>query len=182
MKAQQRAQNGRTIHAQQSPPGSGDQERGPMGSKEEAMSTLSTRLIFNLLLFALLASDASAAEYRLMPSPQTVHIGHFSAALKPVLTINSGDIVTIETATHIDPAEVDHGPWSRPAHSYRSDLRQRAVPGDVLELRILEVDLAVPYGFTPAHWRKNFPASSSVSFRSIAKPRRPRSHPVSSFH
>src|ERR1700674_5194552 len=50
---------------------------------------------------------AHAAEYTLMPSPQTVHIGHFSAALKPVLTINSGDIVTIETATHIDPGEVD---------------------------------------------------------------------------
>src|SRR5258708_12161590 len=52
-------------------------------------------------------NDANAAEHTLMPNPQTVHIGHFSAALKPALTINSGDIVTIETATHIDPAEVD---------------------------------------------------------------------------
>ena len=51
--------------------------------------------------------DALSAEYTLMPSPQTVHIGHFSAALKPVLTINSGDIVTIETATSLDPAEID---------------------------------------------------------------------------
>src|SRR5260370_33744788 len=42
-----------------------------------------------------------------MPSPETVHIGHFSAALKPVLTINSGDIVTIETATSLDPVEID---------------------------------------------------------------------------
>src|SRR5882762_11729188 len=50
---------------------------------------------------------ARSAEYTLMPSPQTVHIGHFSAALKPVLTINSGDIVTIETATSLDPVEVD---------------------------------------------------------------------------
>jgi acetamidase/formamidase len=31
-----------------------------------------------------------------MPTPQTVHVGHFSAALKPVLTINSGDIVIID--------------------------------------------------------------------------------------
>ena len=46
---------------------------------------------------------ATAAEHTLMPSPQTVHIGHFSAALKPVLTINSGDSITIETATQIDP-------------------------------------------------------------------------------
>ena len=42
-----------------------------------------------------------------MPSPQSVHIGHFSATLKPVLTINSGDIVTIETATSLDPVEID---------------------------------------------------------------------------
>ena len=51
--------------------------------------------------------DALSAEYTLMPSPETVHIGHFSAALKPVLTINSGDIVTIETATSLDPIEID---------------------------------------------------------------------------
>jgi hypothetical protein len=62
-----------------------------------------------------------------------------------------------------------------------------AMPGDVLEVRILEIDLAVPYGFNasapiPAHWRKNFPASFSESSRSIAKPRRPRSHRESSFH
>src|SRR5258708_15565066 len=42
-----------------------------------------------------------------MPSPQTVHVGHFSAALKPVLTINSGDIVIIETVSGPDPEEVD---------------------------------------------------------------------------
>ena len=50
---------------------------------------------------------SNAAEYTLMPSPQTVHIGHFSPALKPILTIESGDTVTIETATQIDPADVD---------------------------------------------------------------------------
>jgi hypothetical protein len=71
------------------------------------MSSFNARLILGLLLFAPVVSDASADEYTLMPSPQTVHIGHFSAALKPVLIINSGDIVTIETATHLDPAEVD---------------------------------------------------------------------------
>ena len=45
------------------------------------MSNLSARLIFGLLLFALLMPYASAAEYTLMPSPQTVHIGHFSSNL-----------------------------------------------------------------------------------------------------
>jgi acetamidase/formamidase len=37
----------------------------------------------------------NAAEHTLMPNPQTVHIGHFSAAVKPVLTIESGDTVEL---------------------------------------------------------------------------------------
>jgi hypothetical protein len=41
------------------------------------------------------AAPSRAAEHTLMPSPQTVHIGYFLANLKPVLTIDSGDIVTI---------------------------------------------------------------------------------------
>ena len=92
------------------------------------------------------AWNACAAEYILMPSPQTVHIGFFSAAQKPVLTINSGDIVTIETeSAELDPAEIDrsgavppsavpeyvlylprgNGSRSRGARSHRTDLHQR---------------------------------------------------------
>ncbi len=63
---------------------------------------------------------AEGAEFTLMPSPQTVHIGHFAANLKPVLSINSGDTVT----------EI-----------------KGAMPGDVLEVRILEIDLALDWGF-----------------------------------
>jgi acetamidase/formamidase len=132
------------------------------------MSDFSARLVYTLLLLAPALPDASAAEYTLMPSPQTVHIGHFSAALKPVLTVDSGDIVTIETATHLDPADVDRSgvvPTSAVPDYVRAiyrEVRDRgpalhiltgpifvngAMPGDVLELRILEVDLAVPYGF-----------------------------------
>jgi hypothetical protein len=43
----------------------------------------------------------SAAEHTLLPSPQTVHIGYFLSSLKPVLTIDSGDIVTLESAPSI---------------------------------------------------------------------------------
>ena len=56
-----------------------------------------------------------AAEYTLMPSPQTVHIGHFSPTLKPILTIESGDTVTIETATQIDPPMSTNPASSHPA-------------------------------------------------------------------
>ena len=47
---------------------------------------------------SLAMNEARAAEYTLMPTPQTVHIGNFNAATKPALTINSGDTVIIETA------------------------------------------------------------------------------------
>jgi acetamidase/formamidase len=111
---------------------------------------------------------AHAAEHALMPSPQTVHIGYFSAALRPVLTIDSGDIVTIESVTGPDPADVDASgvvpPSAVPeyARTIRREVTDRgpgphiltgpifvngAMPGDVLEVRILEIDLAVPYGF-----------------------------------
>ncbi len=111
---------------------------------------------------------SNAAEHTLMPSPQTVHIGHFSAALKPVLTINSGDIVTIETATQIDPDDVDRSGAVSPSvvpeytRTIYREVKDRgpgahiltgpifingAMPGDVLEVRIHEIDLAVGYGY-----------------------------------
>jgi acetamidase/formamidase len=113
-------------------------------------------------------SQAGAAEHTLMPSPQTVHVGYFSAALKPALTVDSGDIVTIETVGGPDPADVDASgvvpPSAVPEYvrTIRRDVTDRgpgphiltgpvfvngAMPGDVLEVRILDVDFAVPYGF-----------------------------------
>jgi hypothetical protein len=61
------------------------------------MSYINARLTCSLLSSVLALSGASAAEHMLMPTPQTVHVGYFSAMLKPVLTVDSGDIVTIES-------------------------------------------------------------------------------------
>jgi hypothetical protein len=63
------------------------------------MANIGALSICSLLSSALAFPNASAAEYTLIPSPETVHVGHFSAALKPVLSINSGDIVIIETVS-----------------------------------------------------------------------------------
>ena len=49
-----------------------------------------------LLLSAAGVTAPRVAEHTLMPSPQTVHIGYFLTSVKPVLTIDSGDIVTLE--------------------------------------------------------------------------------------
>ena len=61
-----------------------------------------------------------AAEHTLMPSPQTVHIGYFLATVKPVLTIDSGDIVTIESAASVVPSVVDQSGVVPPSAYRRS--------------------------------------------------------------
>src|ERR1700722_731165 len=120
------------------------------------------------LALSLTSLCARAAEFTLVPSPPTVHIGHFNAALKPVLTINSGDTVTVETATQIDPAEVDRSgvvPPSAVPEYTRTIFREvkdrgpgahilsgpifinGAEPGDVLEVRIQRIELAADYGY-----------------------------------
>ena len=132
------------------------------------MVNVNARLICCCLLSLFAMRNGFAADYTLLPSPQTVHIGYFSAALKPALTIESGDTVTIETTTHIEPEEIDRSgvvpPSAVPEYVraiYR-DVKERgpsvhiltgpvfvngAQPGDVLEVHIQAVDLAIDYGF-----------------------------------
>jgi acetamidase/formamidase len=121
-----------------------------------------------LLLSAASVTAPRAAEHTLMPSPQTVHIGYFLASVKPVLTIDSGDIVTLESAAAIVPSVVDEsGAVPRSAvPQYQRDIYgevkdrgpgphiltgpiaiRGAMPGDVLEVRILEINLAIDYGY-----------------------------------
>ncbi len=120
------------------------------------------------VLVAAGGSGSLGAEHTLMPSPQTVHIGHFLASLRPVLTVDSGDIVTLQSAVSIMPSAVDASGVVPPSAvpQYQRDIyatvRDRgpgphiltgpievrgAMPGDVLEVRILEVDLILDWGF-----------------------------------
>lgn len=121
-----------------------------------------------MLMITTATGAASAAEYTLMPTPTTVNIGNFNAANKPALTINSGDIVNLEAATQIEPEAVDASgvvpPSAVPQYVrdiYRS-VKDRgpgphiltgpvfvrgAMPGDVLEVRILQIELAAGYGY-----------------------------------
>jgi len=120
-----------------------------------------------MLLVLVSAIGTQAAEHTLMPSPQTVARGYFDASQKPVLTIASGDTVTIETATQIDPADIDAAgvvPPSAVPQYVRDIFRELprgpgphvltgpifvkgAEPGDVLEVRILSIELANDYGY-----------------------------------
>jgi len=122
----------------------------------------------SVLLLLPLSPTLRAAEHTLMPSPQTVHIGYFLANLKPVLSIDSGDIVTIETTAAIVPSVIDEAgvvPASA-VPQYQRDIYGQvkdrgpgphvltgpveikgAMQGDVLEVRILDISLALEWGF-----------------------------------
>ncbi len=129
----------------------------------------SSAVLGTLLLAAFSASTSlRAAEHTLMPSPQTVHIGYFLATVKPVLSIDSGDVVTIETVAPIVPDVVDQSGVVPPSAvpQYQRDIYGKvkdrgpgphvltgpieikgAEPGDVLEVRILDIELAIDWGY-----------------------------------
>src|ERR1700738_4853373 len=96
-------------------------------------------------------------------SPKTCHGAFFEAKLKPVLSIESGDQVTIDTISggpevvpdrtrfHVPPelAEV-HARSERmvPGHILTGPVAIRgAEPGDVLEVDILDVKLRQDWGY-----------------------------------
>ena len=99
----------------------------------------------------------------LAASPETVHWGWFDAALAPVLTIDSGDRVTVESVSggpanlpgegfYVPPELLRiHERVERrlPGHILTGPIAVRgAEPGDVLEIRILEVKLRQDWGYT----------------------------------
>jgi acetamidase/formamidase len=103
------------------------------------------------------------AHHRLRASVETVHWGWFASNLKPVLTVDSGDRVTVETVSggpanlpgagfHVPPELLRiHEKSERrlPGHILTGPIAVRgAMPGDVLEIRIVDVRLRQDWGYT----------------------------------
>lgn len=106
-------------------------------------------------------------KHTLMPSSRTVVVGHYWAESKPVLHIASGDELTVGTLITSTPARLegagvkpsDVEPALRVIIDSVSDKGpgghiltgpvyvDGAEPGDVLEVRIKRVDLAIPYAY-----------------------------------
>ena len=106
-------------------------------------------------------------EHRLPATPATVAWGYYSAAAAPVLRIASGDVVDVETLItstpdRLEAAGVARGDVQQSLRDIVSQVTDRgpgghiltgpiyvegAEPGDVLEVRILDVRLALPYGY-----------------------------------
>jgi acetamidase/formamidase len=113
---------------------------------------------------------------RLMPAPRTIVYGNYDAANVPALRVKSGDVVEIGTlitstpqrleaagvaAADVEPALRDivrevttRGPGGHiltgPVYVEGAD------SGDVLEVRILKVDLAIPYAYNAFGPRSGF--------------------------
>jgi acetamidase/formamidase len=126
-----------------------------------------------LLLFCLISTTlwCNGENLELKATPQTIVWGYYSASAKPVLTIHSGDTVRVETVSG-NPARLEAA--GAPAQQIPEALRaiyrdvtdkgpgghiltgpiyvEGAEPGDVLELRILKIELTSQFaynGFRP---------------------------------
>ncbi len=102
----------------------------------------------------------------LTPSPDTVVWGYYCSETPPVLQIKSGDTVKVHTLVTSNPSELES--IGIPPDEIEKELKnvqsvdnrgvgphvltgpisvEGAEPGDVLEVRIQSVELAIPYGY-----------------------------------
>ena len=116
---------------------------------------------------SLVAQTQSPVTHTLMPTPSTVAWGYYDAAAKPVLHINSGDQIVVGTLITSSPTRLE-GAGVAPADVEQSlrDIYAKvtnkgpgghiltgpiyvngADSGDVLEIHIRKIDLAIPYAY-----------------------------------
>lgn len=125
--------------------------------------------MIRLVLFALLTTVAlPAADYKLKATPENIAWGYYWAEATPVLTVKSGDTVEIQTVSG-NPQNLERA--GVPADQIQPELRkvyeeiprekrgpgghiltgpvaiEGAEPGDVLEVRIKEIHMDVPYAY-----------------------------------
>jgi len=107
--------------------------------------------------------------HRLEATPSTIAYGYYDAAATPVLRIASGDIIDVDTLLTNSPNGLQRA--GVPVEQIQASLKaiveqtpaekkgpgghiltgpvfvQGAEPGDALEVKILSIDLAIPYGY-----------------------------------
>ena len=143
--------------------------------------------IAGLLGFAAIATAGAQAPktHRLLVTPDTVAYGYYWADAKPVLRIASGDILDVDTLLTNTPAglakagvpddeiqaslkavvsEVNGDRKGPGGHILTGPVYvEGAEPGDVLEVKILSIDLALDYGYNgcsgylPANCNRDLP-------------------------
>lgn len=121
------------------------------------------------LLAAAGQAQAAGQTFTLEATPTTVAWGNYDAAAKPVLTIRSGDTVVFHTLLTNSPAGLErNGVVADQVEASMREVYEKvpasargpgghiltgpvfiegAEPGDTLEIRILKIDLAIPYAY-----------------------------------
>jgi acetamidase/formamidase len=133
----------------------------------EVLAMRMVRLV--MIVAGLTALAAPPKTHRLEATPETVAYGWYDAAGTPVLRIASGDIIDVDTLLTNTPANLakagvaaDQIQESLKAITEQVPREKRgpgghiltgpvfvegAEPGDALEVKILSIDLAIPYGY-----------------------------------
>jgi acetamidase/formamidase len=127
------------------------------------------RAIAAASLCACAVSAQTPTTHRLEATPSTVAYGWYDAAGQPVLRIKSGDIIDVDTLLTNSPTGLQRA--GVPEDQIQASLKaiteqvprekrgpgghiltgpvfvEGAEPGDALEVKILSIDLAIPYGY-----------------------------------
>jgi acetamidase/formamidase len=122
-----------------------------------------------LVLVGVMGLGAQPKVHRLEATPATIAYGWYDAAGAPVLRIASGDIIDVDTLLTNTPAGLTRA--GVPADQIQASLKaiveqtprekrgpgghiltgpvfvEGAEPGDALEVKVLSIDLAIPYGY-----------------------------------
>ena len=128
------------------------------------MRTLITSLVTAALLTVSLWAQGTTRTHRLEATPATVAYGYYWSEAKPVLRVQSGDILDVDTLLTSTPDRLEksgvpaaRGPGVACAPS-SSEVKDRgpgghiltgpvfvegAEPGDALEVRVLSIDLPI---------------------------------------
>jgi len=124
--------------------------------------------IFAACAIALMAPEARGQQtYKLKPTPKTVAWGYYDASTPPALRIKSGDTVEVQSLITSSPARLEGA--GVPPEQVEQSLRdihkevtnkgpgghiltgpiyiEGAESGDVLEVRIKDIRLAIPYAY-----------------------------------
>jgi acetamidase/formamidase len=137
---------------------------------KEWRSIMKSAIVACTLLLAssgLDAQPAGSTHHVLRPTPTTVAWGHYDATETPVLRVASGDVIEVHTLITSTPTRLEGA--GVPPEQVEDSLREivakvtdkgpgghiltgpiyveGAEPGDVLEVRIQKIDLALPYAY-----------------------------------
>jgi acetamidase/formamidase len=132
-----------------------------------ARRTAAISLTIGLWLVPAMSLRAQAATHTLMPTPTTVAWGYYDAAAAPVLHIRSGDVIVVgtlitSTPERLEAAGVKPGDVEQSLRDITTTVTNKgpgghiltgpiyvegADSGDVLEIQIQKIDLAIPYAY-----------------------------------